>query len=323
MTDPDARAGNLKMEQAREHRERSLENPQATAGLTTVNLNPTAMSARFTHKLTPGRNLSMFFGWAVAGAAIVVLLWWVKPDRAADDMSLMVLEPAETVQTREDAGSQSQATEVRQPSDSSTDPDEGAERLADSITYMESQLKIVQEITDSVIETEQKTALSTSPEQPAMTEAAPGRESLPPPVVADPASSEIPLSTTLGADSVAGEQSSSRKPIPAAASNTAASNTAAMGRQDSVARKQPAVSVDKTGPWVINLVSSSSKADADRLAEKARSRGIETDQQPVTVKGKQFWRVQITGFSTEEQASAYADTAREKLGLKDVWIMKR
>ena len=306
------------MEQAREHRERSLEPPQATAGFTTVSLNPAATPAKSTHKLAPGRNLSMFFGWAAAGAAIVVLLWWVKPDRAADDMSLMVPETAETVQTREDAGPQSPATDVRQPSDSSTDPDEGADRLADSITYLESKLMSAEEITDSVIETEQKNALSTSPEQPAMTEAAQGRESLPPPVVADPASSEIPLSTTLGADTVAGGQSSSRKPIPAAASNTAA-----MDRQNSGDRKQPAVSVDKTGPWVINLVSSSSKADADRLAEKARSRGIETDQQPVTVKGKQFWRVQITGFSTQEQASAYADTAREKLGLKDVWIMKR
>ncbi len=81
--------------------------------------------------------------------------------------------------------------------------------------------------------------------------------------------------------------------------------------------------MDNTGPWVINLVSSPSKSDADRLEEKARSSDIQTQQQQVTVKGKQYWRVQITGFSTAGEARIYADTAMEKLGLKDVWIMKR
>jgi cell division septation protein DedD len=309
---------NQRLKQSRQHREDLPENPQAAPGLITVNLNPTTTPAKITHKFTPGRNLSMFFGWAAAGAAIVILLWWVKPDRAPDDMSLMVLQPAETIQINKDTGTQSRVTEVRQPSERGTDPDEDVERLTDSITYLESQLKIAEEITDSVIEAEQKPALSTSPEQPAMTEAAQGRESLPPPVVADPASSEIPVSTTLSAETAAGRQSSSRKPL-----STEVSKGAATERQDPATRKQPAVSMDTVGPWVINLASSSSEAAADRLAEKARSRGIQTQQQPVTVKGKQFWRVQITGFSTQEQARAYADTAREKLGLKYVWIMKR
>jgi osmotically-inducible protein OsmY len=74
---------------------------------------------------------------------------------------------------------------------------------------------------------------------------------------------------------------------------------------------------------VINLVSTSSKADADRLVKKALSRDIQTQQQQITVKGTQYWRVQITGFSTQEQANAYADIAKDKLGLKAVWIMKR
>ena len=87
--------------------------------------------------------------------------------------------------------------------------------------------------------------------------------------------------------------------------------------------EHPAVSGDKNAPWVINLVSTTSKTDADRFAAKARSRNIQTVQQQITVKGTQFWRVQIAGFSTKEDANAYADTAREKLSLKDVWVMKR
>jgi len=41
------------------------------------------------------------------------------------------------------------------------------------------------------------------------------------------------------------------------------------------------------------------------------------------VKGTRYWRVQITGFSTADDAKTYANTAKEQLGLKDAWIMKR
>ncbi len=78
--------------------------------------------------------------------------------------------------------------------------------------------------------------------------------------------------------------------------------------------------MDKEGKWIINLVSLSRKADADRFAEKAQSKDIETKQQQVTVKGKLFWRVQITGFSTKAEAMANSGVVKEKLGLEDVWI---
>jgi len=99
--------------------------------------------------------------------------------------------------------------------------------------------------------------------------------------------------------------------------------SAAMEHQPPVTNNGPATKSSKNGPWIINLVSTSRKADADRLSKKALSKDIPTEQQQITVKGTQYWRVQITGFSTADDARAYADTAREKLGLKDAWIMKR
>ncbi len=104
---------------------------------------------------------------------------------------------------------------------------------------------------------------------------------------------------------------------------TAASTAALSANHTSVAQKHPAGTVGTGGPWVINLVSSPRKADADRFAEKAWSRDIKTEQQLVTIKGQQYWRVQITGYATAEAARAYAGTARDKLGLKDVWITRR
>jgi cell division septation protein DedD len=78
-----------------------------------------------------------------------------------------------------------------------------------------------------------------------------------------------------------------------------------------------------TGAWVINLVSLPSQADADQFSARARSKGVHTEQQNVTVKGKKYWRVQITGFVTSEEAKSHSNSSKQKLGLKDVWIMKR
>jgi hypothetical protein len=76
------------------------------------------------------------------------------------------------------------------------------------------------------------------------------------------------------------------------------------------------------GPWVINLLSSPKKSDADRFADKARNQGIAVEQGTVSVKGREFFRVQLTGFLTKKQAEESARPVKDKLGLKDVWIFK-
>jgi len=98
---------------------------------------------------------------------------------------------------------------------------------------------------------------------------------------------------------------------------------AAMESQSFSTTSEIANQTGEKGPWVINLVSTSSKAEADRLSKMALSKEIQTEQQQITVKGTQFWRVQITGFSTRDNARAYADTAKQTLGLNEVWILKR
>ena len=92
--------------------------------------------------------------------------------------------------------------------------------------------------------------------------------------------------------------------------------------QAPVAGHLPVTSAQQ-GQWVVNLASSPSQADANRFAAMARSRGIETQQQQVTVKGKDYWRVQTTGFPTAAEAQTYAGTVREKLELPNVWITRR
>jgi cell division septation protein DedD len=141
---------------------------------------------------------------------------------------------------------------------------------------------------------------------------------LDPPGKPDRVLSEPPASLSPSAAIVVAEQSSSPTPP-----DTATRLASVMEPHDPVTKELAAVNRDNNAPWVINLVSTTNKAEADRFAENALSRGIQTVQQQITLKGRQYWRVQIAGFSTKEDASAYADTAREKLSLKNVWIMKR
>jgi len=78
----------------------------------------------------------------------------------------------------------------------------------------------------------------------------------------------------------------------------------------------------KRGPWVINLLSSPRKSDADRFADNARKQGIPVEQGTIRLKGREFYRVQLTGFLTQKQAEESARPVKDKLGLKDVWIFK-
>ena len=54
-----------------------------------------------------------------------------------------------------------------------------------------------------------------------------------------------------------------------------------------------------------------------------QSKGVAAEINQVTVKGKQYWRVQVPGFSSSDDAKTKAEEIREKLGLKNVWIVKR
>ena len=77
------------------------------------------------------------------------------------------------------------------------------------------------------------------------------------------------------------------------------------------------------GPWVINLTSSNDKAAADRFAARARSKGIPVELVKAEVKGRDYWRMQLTGFASKDAARTFAGPVKEKLGLKDVWIFRQ
>jgi hypothetical protein len=41
------------------------------------------------------------------------------------------------------------------------------------------------------------------------------------------------------------------------------------------------------------------------------------------IKGKQYWRLQVTGFSSLAAAKSAATGIEKKLGIEDAWFLKR
>ena len=86
----------------------------------------------------------------------------------------------------------------------------------------------------------------------------------------------------------------------------------------------PAVTeITDQGAWVINLASLDNQAAADRFSVRAQAKGIPVQQQIVSLKGKQHWRIRVTGFASLSEARSNAGPIKEKLGLKNVWISQR
>jgi hypothetical protein len=79
----------------------------------------------------------------------------------------------------------------------------------------------------------------------------------------------------------------------------------------------------RTGPWIINLLSSLDKAYASKAMDDAQSKGIAVVLTSANVKGKQYWRLQIPGFTSMAEAKKAAEPVKEKLKIQDVWIYKR
>ena len=74
------------------------------------------------------------------------------------------------------------------------------------------------------------------------------------------------------------------------------------------------------GDWSINLISLSSQSSVKKLQTDFHGKGVVTEVKEVTIKGKQWYRLQVAGFSSKQEATAYVIQVEEKLGLNKVWI---
>ncbi|WP_455233878.1 PilZ domain-containing protein [Thiogranum longum] len=134
-------------------------------------------------------------------------------------------------------------------------------------------------------------------------------------VVQQEAAAPAATETESTATALAGDQ----KPVD----DTALSETTVNIRTEFATADRAPKGSDDQGPWVINLVSLDNQVAAEQFANKAKSLGLEVLANRVVVKDKEVWRLQVTGFTTRDEAQVYGNTAKDKLGLKDIWIYKR
>jgi hypothetical protein len=98
-----------------------------------------------------------------------------------------------------------------------------------------------------------------------------------------------------------------------------------------VSRREPALpaaSVAMSAPivqeeWVLNLASFNEEAAALQFQQRALAAGIAVGSEKALVQGKEVWRLQIVGVTSQEQAQALGEQVKQQLGLSDIWIYKR
>ncbi len=85
-----------------------------------------------------------------------------------------------------------------------------------------------------------------------------------------------------------------------------------------------AASGTQTDPsWVINLLSSTDRADPDQLAARASSLNITTVIEEAVINGTHYWRLQVTGFESQSSANECAANVKQLLGIDEVWIFMK
>lgn len=74
--------------------------------------------------------------------------------------------------------------------------------------------------------------------------------------------------------------------------------------------------------WSVNLMSVTEKTDAEKQLKGFRQKGVAAEIEPKMISGKQWYRIQVTGFDSKKEAKEYAVQVKNKLGLASVWVTR-
>lgn len=103
----------------------------------------------------------------------------------------------------------------------------------------------------------------------------------------------------------------------------AAATTAAANQKATATTAAPQVATGKSqtsAGWTVNLGSSNKLDEAKSTAARFTQKGIPVTISSATVKNVTRYRLQVKGFKTKNEATAYADKAKNTLNLDSVWI---
>ncbi|MGH8558361.1 MAG: SPOR domain-containing protein [Methylococcales bacterium] len=76
------------------------------------------------------------------------------------------------------------------------------------------------------------------------------------------------------------------------------------------------------GDWSVNLMSLTDPALAKKQLESLLKKGISAEIKRTNISGKNWYRVQVSGFKTKRQAQEYGESVAKKLGLSGAWVTR-
>lgn len=288
-----------KMYQARLQRTRLQENAQAAAPENRLACNSGDATRRFARFLPVPQGLSWFSAGMALGSMIVALVWWTQLADVGDDVAVRM--PGQHRQLAM-LPPQNDTDAIR---DDIVQLTEQVQALAASVSELNARLPDARTEADTLAGSGIAPGSAVSRQQVAAPDTVSVLEALPPPAAG------------LSNDS------SSKGELLNAPGDTSGATLLAATEPPAAARVRPQLATGGDGPWVINLVSLPHKSDAEAFVAKAESRGVAAGMSQVTVKGKDYWRVHVAGFATAAEANGSAALIKQKLGLKNVWLVKR
>jgi hypothetical protein len=75
--------------------------------------------------------------------------------------------------------------------------------------------------------------------------------------------------------------------------------------------------------WTVNVASYADNDAATRQLQQLRAAGYGASVQPVEIKGRTWYRVQLRGFATADAARAKAGELQTKLGYANLWVIRQ
>jgi cell division septation protein DedD len=312
--------------QARDQRNRlQAQGPAASPG-NPLKGDPEVATTRLSQFLTETHKLSWLTGGMALGGMIVIMVWWADLINVGDGVGVNGVAGGVSEQHRQLVELQAQFSTTEEMRKDLIQLTGQVQVLTASVSDLEvillhnhkvqvltasvSDLEVIllhnHTVTGSITALGNKLASETSQQQGTASGTISGLKILPP-----PAAGKRNASASDGKDT---DKSG----------DTASSTLVATKEHAPIATGiQAQETIRDSGLWVINLVSLTHKAAAERFMAKAESRGVTAGLYQMTVRGKDYWRVQVSGFTTAAEAKAKANLVKEKLELKDVWVAKR
>jgi cell division septation protein DedD len=86
----------------------------------------------------------------------------------------------------------------------------------------------------------------------------------------------------------------------------------------------PASTASTAGSWVVQVVAVADRSEAGAIQARVERSGFDSEIDAATIKGKTYFRVIATGFTSQDQARAAATRLKRDLGLAEApWVTTR